>query len=83
MDKTERSKTSKGIVGNTKNTEEEQIEWIAKEAHARAEAAGDKDWERGLKQMLRIAKEREIKQNVITKGKHEGALDRIEVVTHE
>lgn len=68
-----------------KGCKEGWMEWLKTEAKAQSVAAGDKDWEKGLKQMLQIAESRAInrKLGVITKGQRGAALDRIEVPTHD
>ena len=67
-----------------KRGEDLRQDWLASVAQERARAAGDKDWERRLKVMLRRARESATnrKLNVITKGLR-GVLDRIQVPTHE
>ena len=48
-------------------------------------AVGDKDWEKRVDEMVRVAESREInrKLGAITKGRFSQALDRIEVPTHD
>ena len=61
------------------------MEWTKKEAQEKAVAAGDADWEKGLKQMLRVTESCAInlKLGVITKGRFSRAMDMIEVPTHD
>ena len=62
-----------------------RIEWLKKEAKERAVAAGDKDWEKRLEEMVRVAESQAInrKLGTITKGRYSQALDRVEMSTHD
>jgi len=68
-----------------KGCEAGRAEWLKTEAKERAAAAGDKDWEKRVDEMARVAESRAInrKLGAITKGRFSQALDRIEVPTHD
>ena len=59
-----------------KRCEAGRIEWLETEVRKRAEAAGDKNWEKNLNEMIRVTEERGInrKLSAITKVINEGTL---------
>ena len=61
------------------------IKWLENEVKKQAQAAGVNNWENNLNEMIRVAEERSINRKFtsITKGINDGALDRIEVATHD
>ena len=63
-----------------KNATAKRIEWLESNAQDIARAAGEIDWEKKMKQMARIARERGVnrKMNSAVKGPRSG-LDRIEI----
>ena len=67
-----------------KECEEDRNAWLQTEAMARAKAAGDEDWEKGLKNMIQVAESRATnrKLTAITKGRVR-PLDRVEVPKHD
>ena len=64
-----------------------QTEWLETEAKERAVAAGEKDWEKRLEDMVWVAESRAINRKLgtitKTKGRHSQALDWIEASTHD
>ena len=67
-----------------KNAEENRAEWLKTEAKERARATGDEEWEKGLKNMLRVAESRSTNRKItaVTKGRSR-PLDRIQVPGHD
>ncbi len=67
-----------------KGSEQGRIEWLKGEAMDRAKAAGDPDWEKGLKKMIEVAESRAINRKLTAtiKGTNR-ALDRVEIPTHD
>ncbi|KAL7552549.1 hypothetical protein ACHAWF_016169 [Thalassiosira exigua] len=67
-----------------KQAEDKRYQWLEEVAKDRARAEGDPDWEKKLKDMGRVAKERAMHRKVtaITKGR-KGVLDRVQVPTHD
>ena len=74
-----------GVLEAPKRCEAGRIEWLETEVRKRAKAAGDKNWEKNLNEMIRATEERGInrKLTALTKGINEGALGQIKVVTHD
>ena len=68
-----------------KRCEAARIDWLENEVKKQAQAAGDDNWEKNLNKMIRVAEERSInrKLTAITKGINNGALDQIEMATHD
>ena len=66
-----------------KHGEDLRQDWLSDVARQRAQAAGDPDWEKRLRRMIRRTRESALnrKLTAITKGRR-GVLDRIQVPTH-
>ncbi|KAL7524524.1 hypothetical protein ACHAWF_002609, partial [Thalassiosira exigua] len=77
-------KKEKELWKTQKECEQKRYEWLKEVAQARAKAAGDEDWEKRLRNMEHVAKDRAVnrKLTAVMKGKR-GELDRIEVATHD
>ena len=67
-----------------KTCESDRADWLQKEAKARAQAAGDLDWEKNLKRMTEVAESRATnrKLSAITKGCHR-QLDSVKTSSHD
>ena len=68
-----------------KQFEAGRIEWLEKEGKKRAQEVGDDNWEKNSNEMIRVAKERNIKRKLmaITKGINTGTLNRIDLAIHD
>ena len=61
------------------------MKWLEQEVKKQTQTAGDDDWKKNLKEMIRVAEERSINRKLtgITKGNKDRAFYRIEIAIHD